>query len=98
MMDRRTLRGGRLKAAGYDEREQRLEVEFVDGELRTFAGVPAEVWRRFVAAPNPASFYADRIDEEYPVRVGRAAGDASARGKLDALFGSPGEAGGGKGD
>ncbi|NLD70054.1 MAG: KTSC domain-containing protein [Limnobacter sp.] len=90
-MERRPIRGGRLKSAGYDAREQLLEIEFVDGTLKTFKAVPAEVWRRFVASPNPASFYADRIDEEYPVVTGRAAGSPDARGKLDALFGTPPE-------
>ena len=88
-MDRRTIRGGRLKSAGYDAHEQLLEIEFVDGTLKTFKAVPAEVWRRFVASPNPASFYADRIEEEYVVVTGRAAGSPDARGKLDALFGKP---------
>jgi hypothetical protein len=86
-MERRTLRGGRLKAAAYDAREQRLEIDFVDGERRIFVAVPPEVWRRLVAAPNPASFYTDRIEEEYAVKRARVEGDADARSKLDALFG-----------
>lgn len=92
-MDRRRISGGRLNAAAYDSRAQRLEVEFVDGTLKTFRSVPAEVWQRFVAAPNPASYYADRIEEEYPFDTGRAAGAADARAKLDSLFGA-GPAGG----
>ena len=88
-MDRRTIRGGGLKTAGYDAREQLLEIEFVDGTLKAFKAVPAEVWRRFVASPNPASFYSDRIEEEYPVVTGRATASPDARGKLDALFGTP---------
>lgn len=89
-MERRPLRGGRLKAAGYDAREQRLEIDFVDGERRIYQAVPTEVWRRLVAAPNPASFYADRIEEEYAVVRARADGSGGARSSLDALFG-PGE-------
>ena len=72
-MDRRTIRGGRLKSAGYDEQQQLLEIGFVDGTLKTFKAVPPEVWRRLLASPNPASFYADRIEEEYAVASGRAA-------------------------
>ncbi len=85
-MERRILRGGRLKAAAYDSREQLLEIDFVDGERRTFQAVPAEVWRRLIESPNPASFFADRIEEEYVVRRGKAPGMADARSKLDALF------------
>ena len=87
-LERRTLRGGRLKAAAYEAREQRLEIDFVDGERRIFKAVPAEVWRRLVAAPNPAVFYADRIEEEYAVERARAGGAADARSKLDSLFGA----------
>lgn len=86
-MERRTLHGGRLQAAGYDAREQRLEIDFVDGQRRIFKAVPAEVWRRFIAAPNPASFYADRIEEEYAVEQARAGTGGDARSRLDSLFG-----------
>ncbi|WP_187272238.1 KTSC domain-containing protein [Zeimonas arvi] len=90
-METRRIGGGRLESAGYDAGEQRLEIEFVDGSLKAFKAVPAEVWRRFVASPNPASFYADRIEEEYAFDAGRTAGDSAARAKLDSLFG-PGPA------
>ncbi|HLT25915.1 MAG TPA: KTSC domain-containing protein [Zeimonas sp.] len=102
-LERRTLRGGRLKAAGYDAREQRLEIDFADGERRVFKAVPPEVWRRLVAAPNPAVFYADRIEEEYAFERGRAGPSSDARTKLDRLFGGGGKeadegVGGGDGD
>lgn len=87
-MERRRISGGRLRSAGYDAGAQRLEIEFVDGTLKAFRHVPAEVWRRFVASPNPAVFYTDRIEEEYPFDAGRASGDSDARAKLDSLFGS----------
>lgn len=88
-IDRRALKGGRLKAGAYDEGSQRLELEFVDGSVRTYKSVPAEVWRRLLAAPNAASYHEDRIAEEYPVERGSAAVDPDAKARLDALFGSP---------
>ncbi len=104
-MERRNLHGGRLKAAAYDAREQRLEIDFVDGERRAFKAVPPEVWRRLVAAPNPAVFYADRIEEEYAFERGRADRSDDARSKLDSLFGGDaqpaseeGDGGNGNGD
>ena len=88
-MERHRLSGGRLKSAGYDAHTQRLEIEFVDSPSKTFKGVPREVWRRLLAAPNPASFYADRIEEEYAFEVGAAAPASSeTRARLDSLFGS----------
>jgi hypothetical protein len=89
-MQRRPLHTDRLKSAGYDARASLLEIEFTSGEVRAYRGVPDEVARRFFAAPNPAAFWEDRIEPEYP--AGRAAGasDGDARKRLDALFGAPG--------
>ena len=86
-MERRKLSGGRLSAAGYDASARMLEIEFVDGEVRRFKAVPAEVWRRLIAAPNPAVYYSDRIEEEYAVERSRATPGGDARASLDALFG-----------
>ncbi len=81
-----------MNSGGYDERDQRLEIEFSDGSVRVYQGVPAEVWRRLLAAPNPASFFEDRIADEYPNRPGSARATDGARDRLDALFGGPGKA------
>ncbi|MFP5462957.1 MAG: KTSC domain-containing protein [Gammaproteobacteria bacterium] len=88
-IERRALKGGRLKAGAYDEGAQRLELEFADGSVLVYKSVPAEVWRRLLAAPNPASYHEDRIAEEYPVERGSAAAEPDAKARLDALFGSP---------
>ncbi|HWS74639.1 MAG TPA: KTSC domain-containing protein [Quisquiliibacterium sp.] len=88
-IERRALKGGRLRSGAYDEGGQRLELEFVDGSVTIYKSVPAEVWRRLLAAPNPASYHEDRIAEEYPVERGSAAPDPHAKTRLDALFGSP---------
>jgi hypothetical protein len=50
--------------------------------------VPAEVWRRLISSPNPATYVEDRIEEEYPVERKRASGGDPARSRLDDLFGS----------
>lgn len=86
----RPLHCSQLRSAAYDEREQRLEIAFPNGSTLSYNRVPAEVARRFFAAPNPGAFWEDRIAEEYPAVQGRL--DASprrARAQLDALFGGP---------
>lgn len=88
-MERRRLNSTKLRGAGFDEPTKRLEIEFADGSVRVFKGVPTEVWRRLVSAPNPAAFYEDRIAEEYPVERGAAPPKAETRARLDALFGPP---------
>jgi hypothetical protein len=88
-VNRQPLRGGKLKAAGYDRKSALLEIEFVDGALRHYRGVPDEVWRRLLSAPNPGSFFEDRIADEYPNQPASAGATAEARSQLDALFGAP---------
>ena len=86
-MQRKAIRAGRLKSAGHDERTGELEIEFNDGAVRVFKSVPVEVWRRLLASPNPASYFDDRIADEYPSRPGSPDTPRDARARLDALFG-----------
>lgn len=88
-MQRRTLQGGRLAAAAYDERARTLQIDFRDGTARVFSAVPHEVWQRLVAAPNPAAYYEDRIADEYPWKPGSAGAADGARRAADALFAPP---------
>jgi hypothetical protein len=81
------LSGGQLQNASYDEKAQRLEIEFADGGRKAYKAVQAEVFRRLVASPNPASYYDDRIREEYAMETMPAVSHASTRAKLDDLFG-----------
>ncbi len=81
------LSGGQLKAASYDEKEQRLEIEFSDGTRKAYKAVQAEVFRRLTASPNPASYYDDRIREEYAMEKLATQSQSSTRAKLDDLFG-----------
>ncbi|MDO4905195.1 MAG: KTSC domain-containing protein [Lautropia sp.] len=63
----RALNTGKIRSAAYDESRQTLEIAFHDGLLRSYRSLPVEVARRFFASPNPASFWEDRIAEEYPM-------------------------------
>jgi len=50
--------------------------------------VPQEVFRRLCSAPNPATYWEDRIAEEYPKGTPRASNGASdAAKKLSDLLG-----------
>lgn len=67
-MQRKRVNSTRLRSVGYDERSQTLEVELSNGQVYQYSRVSTEVYRRFMAAPNPTSFFDDRIAEEYTVR------------------------------
>ncbi|MCC6195080.1 MAG: KTSC domain-containing protein [Burkholderiales bacterium] len=66
-MQMKRMSGGSLRAAGYDEREKTLVVELTAGTFQ-YAGVSAEVWRRFATASSPWSYFRDNIEEEFPAK------------------------------
>ena len=39
-----------------------------NGEVFQYGGVYPEVYRQFMAAPNPSAFFDDKIAEEYSAR------------------------------
>jgi hypothetical protein len=67
-MQRKRVNSSKIRSVGYDERSQTLEVELANGQLWQYARVYPEVYRRFMAAPNPTSFFEDRIAEDYAGR------------------------------
>jgi len=86
LMQEKRFPGGRIRPATYDARDRRLELEFAGATPRIYRAVPAPVWEKLCASPNPASFWEDRIAEEYPETKGSAASRPDARARLDALF------------
>jgi hypothetical protein len=69
-MERKMIRRGGIRAAGYDRATRTLEVEFDSGRILRHTGVGEEIARRFLSSAAPASFYKDNIEEEYPARSG----------------------------
>ena len=67
-MERKRVNSSRIRSVGSDERNQVREVELSTGTVYQYSRVSPEVHRRFRAAPNPTSFYDDRIAEEYTAR------------------------------
>jgi len=67
-MERKRVNSSRIRSVGYDERNQLLEVELSNGTVYQYSKVSPEVHRRFMAAPNPTSYYDDQIAEEYTAR------------------------------
>ncbi|MGI8895049.1 MAG: KTSC domain-containing protein [Casimicrobiaceae bacterium] len=61
------LSGGNLRAAGYDEPNRKLVVELTSGTFE-YAGVSADVWRRFSGASSPWSYFRDNIEEEFAAK------------------------------
>ena len=67
-MDRKRVNSAKLRSVGYDEKTRTLEIEMSNGQVYQYVGVFPEVYRRFMAAPNPSSFFDDKIAEEYTAK------------------------------
>ncbi|HVL36011.1 MAG TPA: KTSC domain-containing protein [Burkholderiales bacterium] len=67
-MQRKRVNSSRLRSVGYDEPTRTLEVEMSNGQVFQYSGVYPEVYRRFMAAPNPTAFFDDKIAEEYTAK------------------------------
>jgi KTSC domain-containing protein len=67
-MERKRVNSSKLRSVGYDEKTSTLEVEMSNGQVFQYSGVYPEVHRRFMAAPNPTTFFDDKIAEEYAAK------------------------------
>jgi hypothetical protein len=67
-MERKRVNSSKLRSVGYDEKTRTLEVEMSNGQVYQYTGVYPEVHRRLMAAPNPTSFFDDKIAEEYSAK------------------------------
>ena len=67
-MQRKRVNSSKVRSVGYDEKSQTLEVELSDGQVFQYVKVYPEVYRQFMAAPNPTTFFDDKIAEDYTGR------------------------------
>lgn len=87
-MPRKTFTSGRIRRADYDTASQQLDLHWDNKTVLAYKQVPAEVYRRLCNAPTPATYWEDRIAEEYPKGTPMAAPTAADSAKSwDDLFG-----------
>lgn len=67
-IERKPIRRGGIKSAGYDRNARILEIEFDNGSVIQHTAVGEEIARRFLASSSPASEYRDNIQEEFTSR------------------------------
>ena len=80
---------GQITQAVFDPSNRYLELHWSNKTVTAHRPVPEEVFRRLCNAPNPATYFEDRIAEEYPkVQPTQRAGTDSTRKALDDFFGS----------
>lgn len=90
-MQTKTFTSGRIRCADYDAATQQLDLHWDDKTVRAYKHVPQEVFRRLCSAPNPTTYWEDRIAEEYPKGTPMTKGETSdAAQKFRDLFGGGG--------
>ena len=65
-MPEKVFTSGRIRKAVYDTASQQLDLHWDNKSVLAYKQVPQEVFRRLCSAPNPATYWEDRIAEEYP--------------------------------
>ena len=78
-MQTKTFTSGRIRKAVYDPASRQLDLHWDGKTTVAYKQVPEEVWRRLCSAPNPTTYWEDRIAEEYPKGVPMKAGRAGER-------------------
>lgn len=67
-IERKPIRRGGIRSAGYDRGNRVLEIEFDNGSVVQHAAVGEEIARRFLSSASPASLYRDTIEDEYTAK------------------------------
>ena len=87
-MPSKTFTSGRIRAAHYDSATRQLDLHWDNKTVMAYKPVPEEVFRRLCSAPYPATYWEDRIAEEYPkARPMNSAADPDAAKRFGDLFG-----------
>jgi len=87
-MPTKTFTSGRIRKADYDTSSRQLDLHFDNKSILAYKQVPEEVYRRLCNAPNPTTYWEDRIAEEYAKGTPQKSNaDPTAAKKFSDLFG-----------
>ena len=87
-MPTKTFTSGRIRKADYDTESHQLDLHWDNKTVLAYKQVPQEVYRRLCSAPNPATYWEDRIAEEYPKALPmKSSATPDGAKKLGDLFG-----------
>jgi hypothetical protein len=70
-MERQPVSSSNLASVGYDPQSNTLEIEFQNGRVYRYHGVPEGLYEQLMSAPSLGSFFSQYIRNDYPTeRVG----------------------------
>lgn len=64
-MERQPVESSNLKSVGYDEGSQVLEIEFRNGRVYRYTGVPRSVYQDLMRAPSLGRYFIANIRDDY---------------------------------
>ncbi|MBI2313272.1 MAG: KTSC domain-containing protein [Betaproteobacteria bacterium] len=67
-MERKKISASNIRSVGYEPASQTLEVEFSNGAVCQYSRVSQDLYRRFMNATSPGSFFKDNIEEDYSAK------------------------------
>jgi len=67
-MERKRINSGTLRSVGYDARNRVVEIEFTNGSVIQYTGVGEDLYRGLMGSVSAASYFKDRIEEDFPSR------------------------------
>lgn len=65
-MDKQNVASSNVKAVGYDDHTQTLEVEFLNGRVYQYYGVPENMHSQFMQVPSKGKFLLAYIKDQFP--------------------------------
>tara|TARA_B100000965_G_scaffold215949_2_gene180601 strand:+ start:8188 stop:8400 length:213 start_codon:yes stop_codon:yes gene_type:complete len=67
-MERTRVSSSNIRSIGYDAQNEVLEVEFVNGGIYQYFGVPKNIYERLMAASSKGRFLSTHIRDRYRTR------------------------------
>ncbi len=64
-MERTRVSSSNIRSIGYDVQDETLEVEFVNGGIYQYFGVPQPIYERFMAASSKGRFFSTHIRNKF---------------------------------
>jgi hypothetical protein len=67
-MERVELESTSLKSVAYDEEALILEVEFVEGGVYQYSGVPREIYEQLIDSESKGRYYVENVRNAFPYK------------------------------
>lgn len=67
-MERTRVSSSNIRSIGYDVQDETLEVEFGNGGIYQYFGVPQKIYERFMDALSKGRFFSTRIRDKFSTK------------------------------